>query len=260
MIKYKPEFILKYKSYISEPALDIKLYNIIVPNGPGLAGLPKKNNYQRKITDEKWTKGHHVHIPIPPTEVIVSGPNAWKAHQDKNQKDDSKLIIGILNKINKANFDKMIQETVALNYKNEKIIDIIFTKSVSISKPLIGLSTSSSNEDYSELYAEYCKKLELDDLINELCLEQFIRKKNKNLCKFIGSLYNIDLIKSVEPFIKMLNLDLNSDNLEMLLELIKTVGPKKQEFKELIANLDLIKDQFNRRLKFAIMDIIEAAL
>ena len=244
--KYKPEFIFKYRRHNINN--NIKLYEIIVPikKYQGQGGQGGHN----KKTDDKWVKGQ-IHnqnqnqnqnqtqtqtqtqetITTRPNEVIKSGPSAWSSNRSFN-KDDSKLIIGILNKLTVDNFEKMIKETSILNYKNEKIVDIIFTKSV-------------SEKDFSELYAEYCKRLDFDNLINDLCLEQFTRKKNKNLCKFIGSLYKINLIKSIEPFINFLINNLNSENLEMLLVLIKTVGPKNPEFKEILINLNNIKETFN---------------
>lgn len=245
--KYKAEFILKYKTYNNNinNKLNIKLYDIIIPNNN------KKYQNNHKKTDDKWVKGiSQVGLGLSSCssgsvdneiEVLKPGPNAWCRD---NIKDDSKLIIGILNKLTLDNFDKMIEETSILNYNNEKIIDIIFTKSV-------------SEKDFSSLYADYCKRLNLDKLINELCLEQFNMKKNKNLCKFIGSLYKINLIKSIDPFINFLTNNLDSNNLEMLLIIIKTAGADKSEFKEILNNLNNIKSTFNTRLKFAIMDIID---
>ena len=202
--------------------------------------MPKKQ-IKEKEKDNKWVKNN---IITKVDEVIKIGPNAWSNSEVRVNKDDSKIIVGLLNKISEDNFEKIVQDTKNLNYKTKNIVDLIFTKSV-------------HNTHHSAIYAEYCKRLELDSIVNEMSFEQFNLKKNKNLCKFIGSLYKIDVIKVelINQFIKILTDNLNENNLELLLEILK--ASKSNEFSEIIQKLDLIKTKFSTRMKFAIMDVID---
>jgi len=251
---YKADILLKYRS-CKNPNLTIKLFEIIVPNKRKVLVSSKDISDKTDKTDQKWSRNVMIddskkHEPFV-LEKIESSENAWKPVKldITIPKPDIKQITGILNKISKENFEKMLLETLSLNYKHPDIIDLIFTKSV-------------SNVHHSDLYAEYCNRLDLKDLLNEMCLEQFNLKKHKNLCKFIGSLYKIGLITLIDPFTSLLITDLHGmingiTNLELLLELIKTIGPENKEFVFILKHLDAIKETFSVRLKFAIMDVLD---
>jgi len=141
--------------------------------------------------------------------------NTWINHVINESGNDIKSLTSILNKLCKENLGNMVTETKKLNYLDPGLVDIIFTKAVN--EPM-----------YSEVYATYCHKLpDLYPILNEMCSDQFIQKKHKNLSTFIGFLYNMKIIKNIDIFLEILMNELTEENLDIILELIKTQAAKK---------------------------------
>ncbi len=163
---------------------------------------------------------------------IISNENSWFLNKG-SVKSDIKLLTSILNKLTTENLDIMIVETKKLNYKDDKLIELLFTKA--INEPF-----------YSELYAIYCKNLpDLFVILNEKCSEKFKLQKHKNLCRFIGYLYNFKIIKNIDCFFDILIDDLSEINLDIILELIK--NQKNYSYIRLNdININSLKEPYNR--------------
>jgi len=219
--KYDIKFLLSFKNYgtlvdekISEELKkkNIFLFEIIYPNR-------KKKGIMRENIVMKM-------------EEIVHIENAWKP--DILLQNDTKKIKGIINKLTNDNLNKLTIQVLELNYEDPDIINMIFKKAVDDPK-------------FSKEYATFCSKLPLlHKLLKEICISHFASEKNKNLCRFIGELYNFNLIADLEEFTSILLENLDEKNLEMLCELIRTVGHEKEEFVDIIAHLEKIKKDFGK--------------
>jgi hypothetical protein len=268
-IKYSREDILSYRDQynLAEPncykdSKFVILYNKQQPNiqySP--TGVPRSSFIQKKPFDRfdrsrtKFGPGHGPG-PVAVLEPVIlkRGENAWKPPSfDKKpdsienpdllrKKEHMKKIRSLLNRLNKENLDIMIEQTLILDYREPEIVDILFNKAMV--DPL-----------YSKEYAEYCFKLvDLHEIIRSMCSEQFRVKKHKNLCRFIGHLYSFNVISNLEDFTDILIEDLHSDDkkdvaeksLDILCELIKTIGTKKEEFIDIIEYLKNINKSFGR--------------
>jgi hypothetical protein len=158
---------------------------------------------------------------------------------------DIKRITGILNKISDENFDKLIEEAKTFNYADEEVVSVIFKKIMS--EPF-----------FSDIYAKFCNSLQdLHEIINKRCIIEFNKTKHKNLGKFIGELYKLNLLDDLDSFLNSLTDDINEAKLETLCKIITTIGVKNEIFIDIIINLDLIKTKFGSRHKFMILDIVE---
>lgn len=172
------------------------------------------------------------------TKPLAKVENAWKTidHTEKTK------IVGMLNKINENNYDKLLESFKETEYKSDDIIDMIFRKAVS--EPF-----------YGHIYARLCDDLDLKELINSKCLEQFKKHKHKNLSNFVSQLYKRNIIGDLQIFVDIITEELDEKNLEILVEIIKTVGSSNEEFTEIIKYLKSIKDDFKSRHRFMIMDL-----
>lgn len=198
----------------------------------------RHNNHHNKFnrSSKEWVRK-------PPTKPLNKAENAWKV--DILDDSEIKKIRAILNKLSLENFDIMVNDTLLLNYTAPIVVDEIFNKA--ICEPF-----------YSDMYARFCMSLvKLHFLIKDMCKEQFIKKKHKNLCKFIGELYKLKIITELDIFIDVLYENLDDQNLEILCELITTVGVKNKIFEDILIQLEETKDFFKPRYKFMIMDVLE---
>jgi hypothetical protein len=158
---------------------------------------------------------------------------------------DIKRITAILNKISDENFEKMVEEAKTFNHADPEVVTVIFKKI--LAEPF-----------FSDVYAKFCNDLEdLHDIINERCIIEFNKTKHKNLGKFIGELYKLDLLDDFDSFIDALLDDINEPKLETLCKIITTIGIKDPLFTDIIKKLDSIKSKFGSRHKFMILDIVE---
>lgn len=184
---------------------------------------------QKRRTDKKWER-------CPPAKaktIINSLP------------PDIKRIIGILNKISDENYDKMVEEAKTFNHSDPEVVTVIFKKI--LAEPF-----------FSDIYARFCNSLEdLHEIINERCIIEFNKTKHKNLGKFIGELYKLDLLDDLDSFLDALLDNIDEPKLETLCKIITTIGIKNDIFTKIIRNLDLIKTKFGSRHKFMILDIVE---
>ncbi len=201
--------------------LNIKIENRNLPTE--LTILQNDNN------TKQWIRGVH-----------IQRKEKWSC----NSPPDVKRITTILNKLSDDNYDKFIEEAKTFNYVDPVVVSIIFKRI--LAEPI-----------FCYLYAKFCKDLiGLHDLINELCILEFKKSRHKDLGKFIGELYKVDLI-DLNGFIDVLLDDINDANLEILCKIIITVGFKNPIFKEIIEHLNGIKNKFSSRYKFMILDIVE---
>jgi len=158
---------------------------------------------------------------------------------------DIKRITAILNKISEENYDKMIEETKTFNYADPEVVTVIFKKI--LDEPF-----------FSDVYAKFCNSLEdLHEIINERCIIEFNKTKHKNLGKFIGELYKLNLLNDLDSFIDTLLDNIDECKLETLCKIITTIGIKNIIFKEIIKELNLVKIKFSSRYKFMILDLVE---
>lgn len=215
--------------------------------------------YELKLTNKKtkhndrWEKGVKLSKNELHTEPIKRIENAWKP-SIVVEKPDIKRITGILNKLSVNNKDNLLKETQSIAYTDPEVVSIIFKKAVS--EPF-----------YSQLYAQFCYGLtKLHEFIKIMCVDEFNKLKNKNLCKFIGELYKLNLISDLESFVNVLKCDLSKDtvakelkekNIEILCELIITVNPQHDEFSSIINELYISKNTYSPKYKFMIMDVYE---
>lgn len=158
---------------------------------------------------------------------------------------DIKRITGILNKISDENYDKMVEEAKTFNHIDPEVITVIFKKI--LAEPF-----------FSDIYAKFCNSLgDMHEIINERCIIEFNKTQHKNLGKFIGELYKLDILDDLDSFLDTLMEDIDEAKLETLCKIINTIGPKDEIFKGIITKLGLIKSKFGSRHRFMILDIIE---
>ncbi len=158
---------------------------------------------------------------------------------------DIKRITGILNKISDENFDKMVEEAKTFNHADPEVVTVIFKKI--LAEPF-----------FSDVYAKFCNSLkDLHKIVNERCIVEFNKTKHKNLGKFIGELYKLDLLDDLDSFIDALLDNINEHKLETLCKIITTIGVKDPMFTEIIADLNEMKTNFGPRHRFMILDIVE---
>jgi len=189
----------------------------------------RRNRHDR--TPARWER-----CPIKPKTVFNVLP------------PDIKRITAILNKISDENFDKLVEETKTFNYADPEVFAVIFKKIVA--EPF-----------FSDIYAKFCNSLEdLHEIINERCIIEFNKTKHKNLGKFIGELYKLNLLDDLDSFLDSLIEDIDEPKLETLCKIITTIGIKNEIFVNIIANLDSIKIKFGPRHKFMILDIVEGKI
>jgi hypothetical protein len=125
------------------------------------------------------------------TESVLQTTNdSWKATVI-NIDYDSKVITGILNKLNESNYDAMLLLIRQEKYTDGTMLDLLFSKAV-------------REPGYHNLYIQLCTDLALNDAINKLCAETFTRKKHKNLIVFICELYKQNILKALDGFAKIL--------------------------------------------------------
>lgn len=173
-------------------------------------------------------------------------------------KKDDKLnnIISILNKITKENYKESLAEIRKYDYKNIKVVNMIFMK--------------ASNEiNYMDIYANICYELkDIHDMVNELGDELYKTKKNEYLCKFIALLYKKTVIKN-EMIINIINdlksyddmnknAEIRDDDIKYLCVIIKTLTLKDKSLVNIDKYLLYIKDKkcISKKNKFMIMDIL----
>ena len=158
---------------------------------------------------------------------------------------DIKRITAILNKISDENYDKMIEEAKTFNHADPEVVTVIFKKI--LEEPF-----------FSDVYARFCNSLvDLHEIINERCIIEFNKTKHKNLGKFIGELYKLNLLDDLNSFLDVLLDEIDPHKLETLCKIITTIGIKDEIFKEIILELNLIKTNFGSRYRFMIQDIVE---
>ncbi len=158
---------------------------------------------------------------------------------------DIKRITAILNKISDENYDKMVEEAKTFNHADPEVVTVIFKKI--LAEPF-----------FSDVYAKFCNSLEdLHEIINERCIIEFNKTKHKNLGKFIGELYKLDLLDDLDSFINTLLDHIDEPKLETLCKIITTIGMKDPIFTQIIIDLNLMKTKFSSRYKFMILDIVE---
>jgi hypothetical protein len=222
--------------------LKIEIENINLPSElrlePNL-GFQRRNRPDRNDRHDRHDRHDRTPVkwercPLPKAKTVMN-----------SLPPDIKRITAILNKISDENFDKMVEETKTFNYADPEVVTVIFRKI--LAEPF-----------FSDVYAKFCDSLEdLHDIINERCIIEFNKTKHKNLGKFIGELYKLDLLDDLDSFIDALLDDIDEAKLETLCKIITTIGVKNELFVDIIADLNSNKSKFSSRHKFMIMDIVE---
>lgn len=183
--------------------------------------------------------------------VLKTSENGWKPRSKVVDEDDHiPKIRGLINKVNTANIERIIEQVKLLKYDDPKVIDIIFSRII--------------NEPYLfKVYADFCSSLFDMHIFAELCLASFLTKKHKNLCQFIMHLYATGFIQDIMPIIAMLLGDTSETNIEILCELI-TFFVKEDRYKEVlwpfesaIAVLASLRDTCGARIRFKINPILD---
>ena len=160
---------------------------------------------------------------------------------------DIKRITAILNKISDDNYDRMVEEAKTFNYADAAVVSTIFKKIL-------------EEPGYSGIYARFCGSLvDLHAIINETCIVEFNKAKckHKNLGRFIGELYKLDLLDDLHSFLGVLLDHIDETKLETLCQIITTIGVKDRIFDDIKSELGLVKAKFNKRYQFMILDILE---
>jgi len=225
---YSKTFMLKAKCLDISKQIPIEIIDI------GILIINK--NYSFDTINHIAFRENWERVPEPRPMPI----NPWA-----NTPVDSKKIMSILNKLTEKNYIKMVEETNTFNYTDPKIVEIMFKKI--IEEPF-----------FSDLYAKFCRDLiHLQPIIKEISTNEFSNNKHKNLCKFISELYKLGVIDSLDSFVEVLTNDLNEFNLEILCKIILTTGVKDPQFKDIIINLDSIKNTYSSRFRFMIMDVMD---
>jgi hypothetical protein len=213
--------------------LKIQIENISLPSELRIDNQPLYppkdfKNRKRDNVQGKWER-----CPVQHKTIINSLP------------PDIKRITGILNKISDENFDKMIEEAKTFNHADPEVVTTIMKKI--LNEPF-----------FSDIYAKFCNSLEdLHVIINEQCIIEFNKTKHKNLGKFIGELYKLDILDDLDSFINVLMKDIDEPKLETLCKIITTIGLKDEIFKDIICQLNSLKQNFGSRHRFMILDIVE---
>jgi hypothetical protein len=117
--------------------------------------------------------------------------NSWYQNI-KNGNEDNKIILGILNKLNESNYDKLMNELKnAIILNNNTFAKLLFTKAI-------------KEPGYTDLYVKLCKDLCLEDSINASIQENFASKKNNGSLKFMIKLYESKILKDIFQFADLL--------------------------------------------------------
>jgi hypothetical protein len=170
-------------------------------------------------------------------KTLVSSENSWAKSLSMDQ-GNNKIVISILNKLTESNYDKLVSEISGVPYKETKIVEILFNKAV-------------AEPGFIHLYTRFCQDLDLNSLINDICVSQFKLKKHPNLIKFICSLNKIGIIKDLRVFIDVLLEDLSDTNIELLIVILKING--SNGYTDIV---DILKGMVLKpRLKFMLMDV-----
>jgi len=162
---------------------------------------------------------------------------------------DNKKIKGLLNKLALSNCDIIIQETLKLNYIDTEILEIILDKIISEPKMI-------------SAYSRYIEGLPLiHDYVVTMCMNRFIKNKNKNLAVLIGNLFNKGIIQSIDIYTDTLKTYMDEvlqaqkdSDVEILCTLLKIVKVSKNNYDYIISIKDLQKMS---KLKYMIMDVID---
>ena len=196
----------------------------------------------------------NLNIKIVSVDITPDTQKQWiRGVQLKSKKEkwcsnfppDVKRIKAILNKLTEENYHKLLEETKTFNYSDPQVVTIIFKKII-------------ADPFYCNLYSKFCKDLVgLHDLIPDMCIEEFNVNRHVNLARFIGELYKIDLIFDLNSYVEILLEDLTEQNLEVLCKIIVVIGVTNPIFEEIINYLGNVKNKFNNRHRFMIMDIID---
>lgn len=242
MVKYDLEFILSIKA------------NSTTDPFPHPISVKKS---QKDSKFNKWAK-HCQEAPL------VRGENAWVAKKDYADENERivKVVVGILNKLSKDNFEKLYKKFDDIEIDNkslvESVIEIIFQKAI-------------NEPHFGEVYACLCKRLadknycEGEDGVNfkreilSQCQKEFEKDKTestdpvvaltlKRKClgniKFVGELFIKGMIshsvifqcihKLVDNFIETTpesniptlraKVDSRGENIECFCKLVTTVG------------------------------------
>ena len=237
-------------------------FKLILNNDPY-----KTFNYVVERDINKWQKSTVKCIEIQEDKPLVRTENAWKPELDTNGKlkvsPDNKKIKGLLNKLARENHKKIIEETLKLNYSDPEIIEIIFKKV--INEPFL-----------SDIYFVYLENLpNIHHALIYMCEYSFKNTRHKNVCNLIYMLCEKQLIKSLDPYFKILMTYLDTDqnqgpnqgprgsqedkdkDVEILCEFLKIVKYEKK-YNYIYDYIKSIKDvQKVTRFKFLIMNIID---
>jgi len=107
----------------------------------------------------------------------------------------------MLNKMTQKTYQKFVNSTKELTYESPEIISMIFKKIV-------------EDQTNTEVYVNFCTELYDMTIFSDICLEQFtISSKQKELCKFIASLYNKAVIHDLQVYVNLIyeNIESGSD-------------------------------------------------
>lgn len=209
-------------------------------------------NFLLKIKDLDECKIKHkslncidLSIFIEKHPINIPSANAYKI-KDINEKTDIEEIKLILNKLNKDNISLLIKQTQNIKYTNPDIVSIIFKSAV-------------LQPYYSEVFANYCLGLKnIHKYIKDLCFQEYSKLKKKELIRFIGHLYKLNIINDNELNLIIDDLsDICENNLEILLELTIIIDVTKKEFNNIINKYNDKKNIFSKRHKFMIMDLTD---
>jgi len=217
---------------------EISSLNIDIQNKPlEMEHEQRRNQEINNRIGRRWIRGiQQAHVQ---TEILKRTTNMWN-----NQPPDIKRITGILNKLNSENYD----EAKTFNYSAPEVVSVIFKKAVA--EPF-----------FSDLYAKFCYDLnELHTFIFELCADEFAKNRHKNLGKFIGELFKLQLISDLNIFVDVLLNDLIETNLEILCKIMITINIKDPMFTDIVLHLDSLKHDFKPRYKFMIQDLVESSV
>lgn len=227
---YSRNFLLKLRDHEmcvekSQLLKDIDLTQTVLKQ-------PRKRS--NRPSDREWQRA-------PEPKPIVRGENAWVAVGGEKLRSDVEKMRTILNKLSDENKDKLIQEASKLKYTSPEIVQEIFQKAV-------------AEMFFSEVYSELCFKLpNIHQQLVELCEFEFFKEPSKELAKFIGELYKMHIIKHLHRYVTFL-VD-KKEYLDILAELILTVGPQHEMFSDIIDDLYEDRDSYSMKHKFLIMNL-----
>jgi len=201
------------------------------------------------MSKRKYSKTHYKgDIIVPDIRIIGSGSSLRPIMQNnwQNLNEDTKAIIGVLNKINESNYDKLSRELIDLK-AGKSLLGPIFNK-IGKEKTYIGI--------YKTLIIDLIND---NQIMSNDIISRFVESvKNNNIIHILCELYNDNIISDEDIATISKNFlndcETNNENIEYLMIILKLTN-SISIYADIIKGLKNIKCN-NSRIRFQLNDFL----